>query len=67
MNMTREDLINLSNQMTRFAVPTKILINENFLNAMYSSGAIKKGEGMPSLEGIRMEIDNTVDNFKFEY
>lgn len=69
--LTRNDLIQLSNQLARFTVPTKVRINQAFLDMLIKDGAIQYSEGRAetfgSFTGLLVEIDNSIPTFKFDY
>lgn len=69
--MTRNDLIQIANQMARFTVPKKVRINQAFLDMLIANGTIKYSEGKAdtfgNFQGLLVEIDNSVPTFKFDY
>lgn len=66
-NMSKEQLISLNQQLTRLAVPKQVRISLKLYNTMMSQGLISQGKGMPPFNGIKVQIDNSIDAYEFDY
>lgn len=69
--MTRQDLIELSNRLSRFTVPKSVRINKQLLDKLVLDGVIKYEGGTAKtfgdFRGLPVIIDNSIHLFKFEY
>lgn len=65
--LTLEQLHDLANRMTKFTVPQKVRVNQRFLDKLIESGEIEEAREAFPFYGIKIEIDNTISTFEFDY